>query len=264
MTDKVRNPETAAGSNQRVNFSESCFPVVFVAQMVENSRGDNYIVTSFLKRYCPEIPLKCSDFTGIDRSDAFLSPLKHPRANVDKIAIDLLYGFKNGQRVTISDMTTATEVNATWHIQYINSKMFAIPVVTTGAGAAGSVVGVAESFTLIAGCKDITLPSAATDEVDITTHDSQGKEYMEGDTDYGEVGFDINYDPSEPTHVTLRQMSQAVPKVTANWQAIMTDTGNEEWDFEGWVKTFTLSAPVSGVYTATVAIRVTGAPQVTA
>lgn len=175
------------------------------------------------------------------------------------------HGLHDGNVVIVSAVTgsDAQAILGTWKVDVITAGVLTIPVTTTGAGTAVTTTPQAESFTLIAGCKDITLPSAATDEVDVTTHDSIGKDFMEGDTDYGEVGFDINYDPSEPTHVQLRQMSQAVPKVTANWQAVMTDDpGHELWEFEGWVKTFTLSAPVSGVYTATVAIRVTGAPQV--
>ena len=173
------------------------------------------------------------------------------------------HGFLNGQSVTITGMTTATEANGTWNIEYINTKMFAIPVVTTGAGAAGSVVGVVESFTAIAGVKDITLPSATTEEIDVTTHDSSGKESLAGDTDYGSVTFDINYSPSEePTHVLLRELSQS--KVVHNFQAIMVDTGAETWDFVAWVKGFALSAPVSGVYTASVELKVTNKPDVTA
>ena len=174
------------------------------------------------------------------------------------------HGLVDGQHVTISAVTgaSAQAIVGTWVIDVINAAAFILPVATTGNGTGVTYTPLGETFTSIKGCKDITLPSAATDEIDITTHDSSGKEFMEGDTDYGEVGFDINYDPTEPTHVLLRAMSQAVPKETANWQAIMKDTGTETWAFAGWVKTFTLTAPVSGVYGATVAIRVTGAPTV--
>lgn len=175
------------------------------------------------------------------------------------------HGLDSGNWITVSEATgteAAAELPGTYRVDVITPNVFTIDVASTGAGTAVHWVELVETFTAIKGCKDITLPSAATDEIDITTHDSAGKEFMEGDTDYGEVGFDINYDPGEPTHVLLRQMSQAVPKETANWQAIMKDTGTETWEFAGWVKTFTLSAPVSGVYTATVAIRVTGAPEV--
>lgn len=172
------------------------------------------------------------------------------------------HGFRDGQHVTISGSSGSTGLNDTFAVDVITSDYFTVPFDSDGDTVTGTITAtpLAQTFTSIAGCKDITLPSATTDEVDITTHDSLGKEFMDGDTDYGEVGFDINYDPSEPTHVLLQQLSAS--KTRRTWQAIMTDIGAQTWEFEGWVKTFTLTAPVSGVYTATVAIRVTGAPAV--
>jgi hypothetical protein len=112
----------------------------------------------------------------------------------------------------------------------------------------------------IKNCKDITLPSPTTEDVDITTLDDIAQVFIDGTTDYGEVGFDINYDPSEYTHVTLRELSQS--KLSQTWTVTMVDSGAEAWTFSGWVKTFSISAPVSGVYTATVSIKVTGLPVV--
>jgi hypothetical protein len=173
------------------------------------------------------------------------------------------HGLIDGQLITVSAVTGADAQTAlgTWRIDVINANTFIIPVATIGAGTAFTYTPVAKTFTSIKACKDISLPSAATDEIDITTHDSSGKEFMDGDTDYGEVGFDINYDPAEPTHVLLQSLSMS--KSRRDWEAVMTNAPAQVWAFEGWVKTFTLSAPVSGVYTATVAIRVTGAPTVT-
>lgn len=172
------------------------------------------------------------------------------------------HGLRDGQTITVSAVTGAQAQTAigTWRVDVINANYFTIPVATLGAGTAFSYTALTQSFTNIKACKDISLPSASTDEIDITTHDSTGKEFMDGDTDYGEVGFDINYDPAESTHVLLQALSMS--KDRHDWQAVMTDTGAQTWEFQGWVKTFTLSAPVSGVYTATVAIRVTGAPAV--
>lgn len=173
------------------------------------------------------------------------------------------HGLRDGQRVTVAGVTGAGAVaaNGTWPIDKITVDVFTLPVSTTGDGAGTIVITpVAQAFTAIASCKDITLPSAATDEIDITTHDSLGKEFMDGDTDYGEVGFDINYNPALSSHALLRSLSAS--KDERDWQAVMVDANTETWEFAGWVKTFTLSAPVSGVYTATVAIRVTGAPSV--
>jgi hypothetical protein len=172
------------------------------------------------------------------------------------------HGLRDGQTITISAVTgaNAQAIVGTHRVDVINTNYFTVPAATTGAGTAVTYTPLAQSFTSIKACKDITLPSASTDEIDITTHDSAGKEFMDGDTDYGEVGFDINYDPSESTHVLLQALSMS--KDRHDWQAVMTDAGEQTWEFEGWVKTFTLSAPVSGVYTATVAIRVTGAPSV--
>ena len=176
------------------------------------------------------------------------------------------HGLVENQTVTISGTTGtgSTVLNATFKIHKLTAGVFYVDANTVGLTLTGSPIAtpLAESFVAVKGCKDITLPSASTDEIDITTHDSTGKEFMDGDTDYGEVGFEINYDPAEATHVFLQGLSMSKSRV--NWQAIMTNSPTpQEWDFAGWVKTFTLTAPVSGVYTATVAIRVTGSPDVT-
>jgi len=177
---------------------------------------------------------------------------------IDKTA----HGLKSGATITIASVTgaSAQDLVGTYKVDVINQNVFTVPVATTGAGTALHYTPLTQSYTSIKACKDITMPSAATDEIDITTHDSTGKEFMDGDTDYGEVGFDINYDPSEPTHVLLQALSMS--KDRHDWQAVMTDDGAQMWAFQGWVKTFTLTAPVSGVYSAAVAIRVTGAPAV--
>jgi len=195
---------------------------------------------------------------GAQVSDA-TSELGSPSTIVNKTA----HGLIDGASITVSAVTGSSAQTAlgTWRINVINANTFLIPVATIGAGTAFTYTPLDVTFTSIKACKDISLPSAATDEIDITTHDSEGKEFMDGDTDFGEVGFDINYDPAEPTHVLLQALSMS--KVRRDWQALMTNTPAQVWEFQGWVKTFTLSAPVSGVYTATVAIRVTGAPEVT-
>jgi len=170
------------------------------------------------------------------------------------------HGLTSGSRVTITGMTGGTECNGTWTIDVVNEDMFTIPVNTTVNGAAGTATPLAESFTAIPSCKDITLPSASTDEIDTTTHDSVGKESMDGDTDYGAVTFDINYDPTKSLHQQLQALSMS--KATRHWQVVLTDSGNELWAFDGWVNGFPVNAPVSGVYSASVSIKVTGAPSV--
>ena len=170
------------------------------------------------------------------------------------------------QTVTISGATgtgVAAVLDQTFKVHVLTDDVFYVDADSSTLTIGGTIIAtpLSESFVAVKGCKDLALPSASTDEIDITTHDSTGKEFMDGDTDYGEVGFDINYDPSEPTHVFLQGLSMSKSRV--NWQAIMTNhPDHQTWSFAGWVKTFTLTAPVSGVYTATVAIRVTGAPVV--
>jgi hypothetical protein len=200
---------------------------------------------------------------GVGSAGAQVSTATSELGSPSTIVNSTTHGLIDGQTITVSAVTGSDAQTAlgTWRINVINANAFLIPVATVGNGTAFTYTPLAVSFTAIKTCKDITLPSAATDEIDITTHDSDGKEFMDGDTDFGEVGFDINYDPAEPTHVLLQALSMS--KVRRSWQALMTNTPAQVWEFEGWVKTFTLAAPVSGVYTATVAIRVTGAPEVT-
>jgi hypothetical protein len=127
-----------------------------------------------------------------------------------------------------------------------------------GVSSHGTTISI--NSDVIKSVREITLPSAETEDIDITVLDDMAKVTVGGDTDYGVVDFEINYDPAEFSHITLREL--AASKESQNWTVGMVDSGGEEWAFSGWVKKFSVSAPVFGVYGAAVSIKVTGLPVV--
>lgn len=105
-------------------------------------------------------------------------------------------------------------------------------------------------------------PSLASDDVEVTNHDSpnSAREYIPGLTDTGEVGLDGNFIPGAVTQqqLILDQQNRTV----ANWRIVLPDAEDIDdrmkWWFKGYVKTldFTYPTPTQMVINGT--IKLTG------
>ncbi len=121
-----------------------------------------------------------------------------------------------------------------------------------------------ENFTTIAEVKDISGPALALDTEEVTAHDSPGgwEEHIGTILRSGEVSFDINYIPTQATHnPSTGLIRDMVQRTLRNFRMIFPNAGNTTWSFSAFVTGVGPSAPVAGVLTASVTLRITGQPQ---
>lgn len=119
--------------------------------------------------------------------------------------------------------------------------------------------GSPETFTTIYGARSISFNGMEFDEVETTTHSSVGKfrEYMVTLADPGTLEFDINYDPTEPTHIGLR--NDLFNATLRNYQLVFPG-GIETVSVAGYVKSAPIEYPTDDVVTQKITIRLTGQP----
>jgi len=121
------------------------------------------------------------------------------------------------------------------------------------------------TYTKIAEVQSINGLSLSMDTVDVTNMDStnQWREYIAGLRDAGEVTFDVNWNMTAATHgisTGLLRDFNASSTTTRNWQIIWPDTGATTWSFSGITTGFSISDPFDGTVTASITIKLTGAP----
>jgi len=113
-----------------------------------------------------------------------------------------------------------------------------------------------EHFDRVPEVGDITSPSGERDEIDVTSHDSDAKEFLLGLKDYGECTFPINWIPGDQIHLDLWEAANSDDAI--NWQ-IKNDDETMTLSFAAYVKKQpTMDFPVDEAVTAEVTLRVTG------
>jgi predicted secreted protein len=135
----------------------------------------------------------------------------------------------------------------------------AATVTTTTPG-----VFVSETYTTVAEVRSITGPGYTGDTVEVTNHSSVGafREHIASLLDGGNLTFDMNFIPAEPTQdQTNGLMSKYLTRSRTNFRLLMRD--GSSLDFQGFVTGMGLTFPVDNVQTASVTIKVTGAPLLT-
>jgi predicted secreted protein len=98
------------------------------------------------------------------------------------------------------------------------------------------------------------------DTIDVSSHDSanQWREFLGGMKDAGELSMDINYDPAD--HGTI--FSNIGVDAVAN-RITLTDAGAAVVTFDGIITGMKAQAPYDDKLSATVTIKVSGAPTIT-
>lgn len=142
---------------------------------------------------------------------------------------------------------------------------------TTGIASFGTEIQVLssaspETYTTIAGVGDIDGPSTSVSEVETTSH-STGKPhrtFIPTLIDDGSLGFPCFFNPSDPTHSLyspfgLENLFQN--RAVTKFRLVDVDASRRTRVMRGFVKELNETAPVAGVYTRNVSIRITDAPQ---
>lgn len=120
-----------------------------------------------------------------------------------------------------------------------------------------------ESFTTIAEVTDIGGPELALEIAEVTSHSSSGgwKEKIGALLDGGQVGFSINYIPTDSTHNnTAGLIKDMRTRTVRNFQLVFTDSGNTTWSFAALVVGFSPAEPIDNALTAECTLEITGAP----
>lgn len=132
------------------------------------------------------------------------------------------------------------------------------------AKLAGYGLIIKKGATAIAAVQDVSGPGLEVGEIDVTSHDSASaiREFVMGLIDFGEITFNIVWDPSNATHIALR--TDLIARTSATYHVIWPEAASpEDWAFSAWVKAIVPSAPVDGALTMAVTLRPTGALTVT-
>lgn len=134
---------------------------------------------------------------------------------------------------------------------------------TTFAIGDSSVIGSA-NFTNVVQVRNISGPGFSLDTADVTAHDSTGawEEHVPTILRSGEVTFELVWDPDSATHEsTSGGLVHAMTNRTLLAYRIQwPDSTPTEWKFQAYVAGFEPTAPHDDALTASVTLKLTGAP----
>ena len=126
-----------------------------------------------------------------------------------------------------------------------------------------------EAFTTIAEVMTITGPSFSRDTIDTTSHDTSNgfRTFMGGLVDAGEVSFDIQFDAAATTHIDTsgllsKLVGSSLPTSTTNFRIVYPNS--KRWNFAGIVSGFEVTADMGDKMQASVTIKISGKPTLTA
>lgn len=119
-----------------------------------------------------------------------------------------------------------------------------------------------EEFTTIAEVKSATWTMSAKME-DVTTHSSAVpyRQFLSTLIDPGTITFDINFVPTEATQdFSAGLFADFNNRSRRNFKWVFPDQGSTTWALSAYVQDFKPSAPVDGVLSASVTLKISGQP----
>ncbi len=118
--------------------------------------------------------------------------------------------------------------------------------------------------TTVAGVTNIGGPGLTLETIDVTNHSSTSgwREFVGGLKDGGEISVDIVFDPVAATHKNASGglLYLLTTRASASFTITFPDTGLTVWTFTAFVTSFEVGAPVADGLTASVTLKITGAP----
>lgn len=118
--------------------------------------------------------------------------------------------------------------------------------------------------TAIAQVMNISGPNITADTEDVTSHDSTGgwEEHVVTVLRSGEITLELEFDPAAATHkyASGGLLYDLVSKTAQTFSLVFPDTASTTWSFSALVTGFEPSAPHDGALTASVTLKITGAP----
>lgn len=123
--------------------------------------------------------------------------------------------------------------------------------------------GSPESFTTVAELRTISGPSINADAIDVTTHNTPTpfRRFIAGLLDGGDVTFELNFIPQEPTHsYSAGILKDMVNRTRRNIQIVFPDVGLTTWLLPVIWTAFEMSSDPAEVLQASVTAKVAGPP----
>ena len=124
----------------------------------------------------------------------------------------------------------------------------------------GDGAGSSETFTTIAEVGDIDGPQDSVDTIEVTSHSSPQarKEFIASLIDSGEISFPMWFVPDNPQQdATTGLQKYKNDRDIANFQMVFPDS--TQVAFSALVTKFGIKAPVNGVLSADVTLKISGA-----
>jgi predicted secreted protein len=120
-----------------------------------------------------------------------------------------------------------------------------------------------ESFTTIAEVKSINGLKMSAKQEDVTSHSSTDpwRQFISTLIDGGTVAFGINFIPTEATQdYSAGVLRDFVNRTRRNFELVFPDGGSTTWGFPANIQDFGVDAPVDGVLSASITLKVAGKP----
>lgn len=128
-----------------------------------------------------------------------------------------------------------------------------------GDGSAGIITD--EVYADIAEIHDISGPGITLDTIEATHHLSPDatREHMASLKDLTELSFEIAWLPQDPQHsLETGFLSDWKNRVRRSYKVQFVDSSSTRWYVKGFVTGFEVSAPLEGLLTASVTLKLTG------
>ena len=122
---------------------------------------------------------------------------------------------------------------------------------------------VSEAFTTIAELRSLKGPSIKADVIDVTTHNTATpfKRFISGLLDGGDVTFDVNFIPQDPTHsYSAGLLADMLNRTRRNFQIVFPDVGTTTWLIPGIITGFDMTSDPTDVLKASITVKVAGPP----
>ena len=120
----------------------------------------------------------------------------------------------------------------------------------------GVSVGSPTEFSLVGNITDFSGPGGQASVIDVSNLDSTFREKIMGLPDEGQLSLNVNWDPDNAAHVTLRDARAA--RSQCEFQITLTDAAPTTGVFFGYVLGIVLSGAVDAAMTAAVSIEIDG------
>jgi hypothetical protein len=127
------------------------------------------------------------------------------------------------------------------------------------------------AYVAIGQVKDISGPSIARGDIDVSDHDSSDgyREFLPGLVDGGAYTFTIAWDSQNTAHLqgvgtgVIGDLEQDGCTLPAFQHTLTQCAGTAVWTFDGYVNGFTMNNPVEGEITADLSVKISGKPTMT-